>query len=64
MKKGDLVKVRYLDGLFIYMGAGILEGWSRVWSPVASRVIVVRRSSIEIYHHDENELREVTHEKR
>ena len=64
MKKGDLVKVNYVDGLFVYMGVGIFEGWSRVWSFMASRVILVRQSSTKIYHHDENELSEVTDEKR
>jgi len=52
MKKGDLVRVRYMEGLFIYMGVGIFEGWSRVWSFVASRVILVRQSSTEVYNCD------------
>lgn len=48
MKKGDLVKVRYLDGLFVYMGVGVLEGWSRVCCFKGSKIILVRQSSIEV----------------
>ena len=55
MKKGELVKVNYIDGLFVYMGAGIFEGWIRVWSFMASRVILVRQSSTKMYDCDEGD---------
>tara|TARA_Y100001973_G_C5207872_1_gene342949 strand:+ start:1393 stop:1566 length:174 start_codon:yes stop_codon:yes gene_type:complete len=55
MKKGELVKVNHIDGLFVYMGAGIFEGWIRVWSFMASRVILVRQSSTKMYDCDEGD---------